>query len=588
MSAHEAQLPFRYQVCLFCYERIKLELNGLCPSCRTPYGSPQEASPRQSSPSSSGSSNTVASTSDRSHGPIPVEASEPPELSPRPEPTPVLPISSALQAAPDVPPVLERASKDLGGDGQGSLELADRGQVPAAGEIPSEASGTQASSSGSSRAFQAEVPASSNGNHRMGGPKNMVPPKTSQVIWGQTPLQGGPSTSGSGPPNWARAGQAPSDVHRVRQNASEAAVQSSVGFSWGPPVVTSQLTSADARRRQPPDPHLPGGDAKAVKEGVRNTISDGGGNVWGSGSVTAASVLKAGLGFRSETPPQPVLAASSFPSLSAGVPKPQNAARKPGKRPRTPAGKVNRNGGWGPPSTSASPNVTPQNSRPGTPLVENVSEEGTLERHVSGLGGVEPLSANAKPAAGAGVNTHFGTHIPASAGVNGRSGLETPPEVNVGGRKEDGAAALNLLTSKHGRSLSEDVLRGFEGMASANGLHRPTSSGGVQASTSRLFSGGYGLHRSLSSRASSVASEDSGGSGSPARGGGFGKSVYGAVLGGGTGQGGNGWSVGAASSRQYSEGWTPEALAKVRTASSPSVSASSFVRPNISIHLVWQ
>eukprot|EP00850_Spirogloea_muscicola_P004534 SM000019S05078 [mRNA] locus=s19:791578:797905:+ [translate_table: standard] len=35
----------RYRVCLFCYERIKLQLHGLCPSCRTPYGTPQTASP---------------------------------------------------------------------------------------------------------------------------------------------------------------------------------------------------------------------------------------------------------------------------------------------------------------------------------------------------------------------------------------------------------------------------------------------------------------------------------------------------------------------------------------------------------------
>eukprot|EP00897_Mesotaenium_endlicherianum_P011076 jgi/Mesen1/9998/ME000072S09411 len=36
--------PCGYRVCLFCYERVKLELNGLCPSCRTPYGEPQTAS----------------------------------------------------------------------------------------------------------------------------------------------------------------------------------------------------------------------------------------------------------------------------------------------------------------------------------------------------------------------------------------------------------------------------------------------------------------------------------------------------------------------------------------------------------------
>ncbi|CAI5956039.1 unnamed protein product [Closterium sp. NIES-65] len=37
--------PCGYRVCLFCYERIKLELNSLCPSCRTPYGVPQPPSP---------------------------------------------------------------------------------------------------------------------------------------------------------------------------------------------------------------------------------------------------------------------------------------------------------------------------------------------------------------------------------------------------------------------------------------------------------------------------------------------------------------------------------------------------------------
>eukprot|EP00242_Pyramimonas_sp_CCMP2087_P008167 CAMPEP_0198205246 /NCGR_PEP_ID=MMETSP1445-20131203/8757_1 /TAXON_ID=36898 /ORGANISM="Pyramimonas sp., Strain CCMP2087" /LENGTH=301 /DNA_ID=CAMNT_0043877475 /DNA_START=591 /DNA_END=1492 /DNA_ORIENTATION=+ len=37
--------PCGYQVCLFCYDRLKLELKGLCPSCRTPYGS---AHPSQS------------------------------------------------------------------------------------------------------------------------------------------------------------------------------------------------------------------------------------------------------------------------------------------------------------------------------------------------------------------------------------------------------------------------------------------------------------------------------------------------------------------------------------------------------------
>eukprot|EP00899_Mesostigma_viride_P027220 jgi/Mesvir1/7683/Mv11653-RA.1 len=37
--------PCGYRVCLFCYDRIKLELNALCPSCRAPYGSPVAAVP---------------------------------------------------------------------------------------------------------------------------------------------------------------------------------------------------------------------------------------------------------------------------------------------------------------------------------------------------------------------------------------------------------------------------------------------------------------------------------------------------------------------------------------------------------------
>lgn len=33
--------PCGYTLCLFCYERIKSDLNGLCPSCRTPYDQPE-------------------------------------------------------------------------------------------------------------------------------------------------------------------------------------------------------------------------------------------------------------------------------------------------------------------------------------------------------------------------------------------------------------------------------------------------------------------------------------------------------------------------------------------------------------------
>ncbi|CAI5961303.1 unnamed protein product [Closterium sp. NIES-64] len=40
-----SRISSSYRVCLFCYERIKLELNSLCPSCRTPYGVPQPPSP---------------------------------------------------------------------------------------------------------------------------------------------------------------------------------------------------------------------------------------------------------------------------------------------------------------------------------------------------------------------------------------------------------------------------------------------------------------------------------------------------------------------------------------------------------------
>ncbi|CAI5525865.1 unnamed protein product [Closterium sp. Naga37s-1] len=39
--------PCGYRVCLFCYERIKLELKGICPSCRSTYGDPQMAAPPQ-------------------------------------------------------------------------------------------------------------------------------------------------------------------------------------------------------------------------------------------------------------------------------------------------------------------------------------------------------------------------------------------------------------------------------------------------------------------------------------------------------------------------------------------------------------
>ncbi|CAI5458830.1 unnamed protein product [Closterium sp. Yama58-4] len=46
--------PCGYRVCLFCYERIKLELKGICPSCRSPYGDPQMAAPPQ--PTASGAS----------------------------------------------------------------------------------------------------------------------------------------------------------------------------------------------------------------------------------------------------------------------------------------------------------------------------------------------------------------------------------------------------------------------------------------------------------------------------------------------------------------------------------------------------
>ncbi|CAI5508952.1 unnamed protein product [Closterium sp. Naga37s-1] len=46
--------PCGYRVCLFCYERIKLELKGICPSCRSTYGDPQMAAPPQ--PTASGAS----------------------------------------------------------------------------------------------------------------------------------------------------------------------------------------------------------------------------------------------------------------------------------------------------------------------------------------------------------------------------------------------------------------------------------------------------------------------------------------------------------------------------------------------------
>lgn len=42
---HFRPCPCGYRVCLFCYERIKLELKGICPSCRSSYGDPKMAIP---------------------------------------------------------------------------------------------------------------------------------------------------------------------------------------------------------------------------------------------------------------------------------------------------------------------------------------------------------------------------------------------------------------------------------------------------------------------------------------------------------------------------------------------------------------
>jgi hypothetical protein len=514
----------RYQVCLFCYERIKLELNGLCPSCRTPYGSPQEASPRQAStpsfggPSSNSSSMAAASSRPQS------TSTQPPPLSNQ---TGLLQ-SGRSSEAPENPGLelqetpLEQASA---GATAGPGASASKQGPPDPVRTPSPARDPSDLATAPARSDQnAESSSTSNADHRTqkhGGAK------PSPVVWGQsTSSSNHAAAASSNPPKWAQANQGLSDVHRVRQNSSEAAVQSSVGFSWGPPPV---MTSSAVAKQGPASSSQPAVDtAKSVKE---VTHVNSGGNVWGSGTVTAAAVLKGGLGPQPEAPPQPVLTPSSFPSLASGVPKPQNPGRK-GKRARTPA--AVRNGGLVA-SASGSAGSTPQNSRPGTPMQDNGTLDSFLEKGKVSKGGAE-------------------------GSVD---------------RKEDGAAALSLLETKHGRSLSEDVLQGFEGLRSegqAAGL-RPTSSGGVRASTSRLFpGGGYGLNRTFSSRASSIGSEDSGsslGGGSPARGGTFGKSVYGAALGGSVGQGGNGWTVGSASSRQYSEGWTPEALAKVRSESYP-------------------
>jgi hypothetical protein len=508
----------RYQVCLFCYERIKLELNGLCPSCRTPYGSPQEASPRQAStpsfagPSTSSSSVAAASSRPQSTSAPPLSnqtgllgPSQPGRSSEAPENT-----GLELQETP-----LEQASA---GRTAGPGASTSKQGPPDPVRTPSPARDPPDLATAPARSDQnAESSSTSNADHRM---QKHGAAKTSPVVWGQSTSSSNHSAAaGSNPPKWAQANQGLSDVHRVRQNSSEAAVQSSVGFSWGPPPVMTSAKQGSASSSQPAVDA-----AKSVKE---VTHGNPGGNVWGSGTVTAAAVLKGGLGPQPEAPHQPVLTPSSFPSLASGVPKPQTPGRK-GKRARTPA--AVRNGGLAA-SASGSAGSTPQNSRPGTPMQDNGTSDSFLEKGKVSQGAAE-------------------------GSVD---------------RKEDGVAALSLLETKHGRSLSEDVLQGFEGLRSegqATGL-RPTSSGGVRASTSRLFpGGGYGLNRTFSSRASSIGSEDSGsslGGGSPARGGTFGKSVYGAALGGSVGQGGNGWTVGSASSRQYSEGWTPEALAKVRS-----------------------
>ena len=41
-TASGTSLPCRYQLCLFCFDRIKLECSNLCPGCRTEYGSEKD------------------------------------------------------------------------------------------------------------------------------------------------------------------------------------------------------------------------------------------------------------------------------------------------------------------------------------------------------------------------------------------------------------------------------------------------------------------------------------------------------------------------------------------------------------------
>ncbi len=55
----------RYQLCLFCYDRIKTECGNLCPGCRTEYGSEKDvlkkSDSRQHRNSQSGFSSTEQS-----------------------------------------------------------------------------------------------------------------------------------------------------------------------------------------------------------------------------------------------------------------------------------------------------------------------------------------------------------------------------------------------------------------------------------------------------------------------------------------------------------------------------------------------